>query len=124
MKAHTANLINALVLVGFGLWAWFGSAEPSKTALIPVGFGVVLVFLHPGVKKEDKIIAHVAVLLTLVIFVALFKPLSGAAGRGDGLAVFRVAAMMATSLLALFFFVKSFVDVRRARRQKAQQSGA
>ena len=120
MKAHTASLLNALVLVVFGLWAYFGSETPSKTALIPAGFGVVLLALYPGVKKENKIIAHVAVLLTLLILGGLVKPLLGALERNDGLAIFRVVAMIATTLLALFYFIKSFVDVRRARREKGR----
>ena len=80
MKAHTASLINALVLIGFGLWAYFGSETPSKTALIPAGFGIVIVSLYKGIKKEDKIVAHIAVLLTLIILIALIKPLTAAIG--------------------------------------------
>ena len=118
MKAHTASLINALVLIGFGLWAYFGSETPSKTAFIPVGFGVVLLTLYKGVKKEDKIVAHVSVVLTLLILVALAKPLTAASGRNDTLAIVRVAVMMLSTAVALVFFIKSFVDVRRARKAK------
>ncbi len=119
MKAHTASLMNAAVLIGVGLWAYFGSETPSKTALIPPGFGVVLLALYPGVKKEDKIVAHVAVLLTLLILVALFvKPFPAALSRGDGMAVGRISVMIASTIAALFFFIKSFVDVRRARAKK------
>ena len=119
MKAHTASLINALVLIGFGLWAYFGSETPSKTAFIPVGFGAVILSLYRGVKKEDKIIAHVAVLLTLLILGGLVKPLTAAIGREDGLAIARVSVMIASTLFALVFFIKSFVDVRRARKLAA-----
>jgi len=119
MKAAIASLINALVLIGFGLWAYFGSETPSKTALIPVGFGVVILLLYKGIRKEDKIVAHVAVLLTLVILAALIKPLTAAMGRDDGLAVVRVSVMLLSTVVALFFFIKSFVDVRRARRQQS-----
>ncbi len=115
MKAHTASLINALILIAFGLWAYFGSETPSKTALIPAGFGVVILALYKGIKKEDKIAAHVAVLLTLVILIALIKPLTAAVGRSDALAILRVVIMLLTSAVSLFFFVKSFVDVLRAR---------
>lgn len=121
MKAHTASLINALILIGFGLWAYLGSETPSKTALIPVGFGAVLLTLYKGVKKEDKIVAHIAVVLTLVILVGLVKPLTAAIDRGDGLAIMRVSMMIVSTLVALFFFIKSFVDVRRARKLAAQQ---
>ncbi|MDF7808529.1 hypothetical protein P4E94_13840 [Pontiellaceae bacterium B12219] len=122
MKAHTASLINAVVLIGFGLWAYFGSETPSVTALIPVVFGVVILSLYKGVKKEDKIIAHIAVLLTLLILIALgVKPLPAAMERGDGLAVMRVVVMMVSTFVALFFFIKSFVDVRKAREAAAAQ---
>lgn len=121
MKAAVASLINALILIGFGLWAYLGAEMPSKTALIPVGFGVVLVLLFPGVKKENKIVAHIAVLLTLVILVALIKPLTAASNREDSVAILRVSVMMASTLVALIFFIKSFVDVRRARKLAAQE---
>jgi len=121
MKAHTASLMNALILIGFGLWAYFGAETPSKTALIPVGFGVVILSLYKGVKKEDKIVAHIAVLLTLLILGGLVKPLMGALDRNDGLAIARVAVMIISTVVALFFFIKSFIDVRRARAAKAAQ---
>lgn len=119
MKAHTASLINALVLIALGLWAYFDSESPSPTAFIPVGFGVVLLVLYKGIEKENKIVAHIAVLLTLVILIALIKPLTAALGRDDSLAVIRVVVMMLTSALSMFFFIKSFRDVRRARAAEA-----
>lgn len=119
MKAHTASLINAVILIGFGLWAYFGSETPSGTALIPVGFGVVLLSLYKGVEKENKIVAHIAVLLTLLILVGLVKPLTASIGREDGLAITRVVVMMISTVVALFFFIKSFIDVRKARAAKA-----
>jgi len=119
MKAHVASLINAVILIGFGLWAYLGSDTPSKTALIPVVFGVVLALLSPGVRKENKIIAHIAVLLTLLVLGGLVKPLLGALDRSDGLAIMRVGVMIVSTVVALFFFIKSFIDVRRARSAKA-----
>lgn len=121
MKAHTASLMNALILIGFGLWAYMGSDSSSKTALIPVGFGAVILSLYKGVKKEDKMIAHIAVLLTLLILIGLVKPLLGAFERNDGLAIMRVAVMIVSTVVALIFFIKSFVDVRRARASKVAQ---
>ena len=69
MKASKANLINSISLIGFGLWGYFEVTSP--TALIPVGFGLILLLCYNGVKNQNKIIAHVAVLLTLVILLAL-----------------------------------------------------
>jgi hypothetical protein len=117
MYAATANLINALALIGLGLWGYFGAAvdDRSPTALIPVGFGVVLLAMFPGVLKHNKLVAHLAVGLTLLILIALIMPLKGAIGRGDTLAMTRVGLMMLTSLFAMVMFVKSFIDARKAR---------
>ena len=117
MNAAIANLINAVALIGLGLWGYFGAAidDRSATALIPVGFGAVLLAMYPGVSKHNKTIAHIAVGLTLLILLALFMPLKGAIGRGDTMASVRVGAMMLTSLFAMVMFVKSFIDARKAR---------
>lgn len=116
MPAHIANLINALLLIAVSAWAYFTSATPSLTALIPAGFGLVLLACSPGVKSEHKVISHIAVVLTLVVLVALIMPLKGAIIREDTMAMIRVGVMMLGALLAMVFFVKSFIDVRRNRR--------
>ncbi|MFK7905615.1 MAG: hypothetical protein AB8B69_10845 [Chitinophagales bacterium] len=116
MKAHTASLINAVLLVGLGAWGYFGSASPSPTALIPVVFGVVLLLLNGGVKKENKVIAHIAVVLTLLILFGLGKPLMGAMDRGDTMATARVGVMLLSTIVALVFFIKSFIDAKKSRQ--------
>ncbi|MEM7492468.1 MAG: hypothetical protein AAF296_03745 [Pseudomonadota bacterium] len=115
MKAHTASLLNALTLIAMSAWAYFASETPSVTALIPAAFGVALILCLPGVKSENKIVAHIAVVLTLIVFVALFMPLRSALGRADTVAIIRIGLMMATTALAFVFFIKSFIDARKAR---------
>ena len=117
MKAHTASLLNAIILIGLGLWGYFGSQSPSMTALIPVIFGAIILAMNKGIKNENKVIAHVAVVLTLLILIGLIKPLSGAMDRGDTMATARVAVMILSTLVALGYFIKSFID---ARRQKVE----
>ncbi len=117
MNAFTANILNGIVLVGMGLWGYLSSETPSPTALIPVAFGVALLAMSQGVKKQNKIVAHIAVVLTLLILLSLVMPLKGAIGRGDNTAALRVGIMMLTSLIAMIFFVKSFIDARKARTQ-------
>jgi len=113
MKAHTTSLINAIVLVAMGAWGYFVTSAP--TALIPVFFGILLLGLNRGVKRENKVIAHIAVLLTLLIIPGLAKPFSSALGDGDTLGMIRVGLMLVTSIIALIFFIKSFIDAKKAR---------
>ena len=117
---HITSLVNAILLIVLGIWGYVVGG--SLTALIPVIFGVILLILNPGVKKEAMVPAHLAVLLTLIVTIALVKPLSAAWARSDGAAIFRTALMFSSSVLALICFIKSFRDVRRARKLKEESA--
>ncbi|MEN0004138.1 MAG: hypothetical protein AAF798_08345 [Bacteroidota bacterium] len=119
MKAHTASLINAILLIAMSGWGYISSETPSFTALIPTAVGVALLAMNGGVKRENKVIAHIAVLLTLVILFGLFKPLMGAMERGDTMAIVRVAVMLVSTVVAMVYFVKSFIDARKKRQAEA-----
>lgn len=115
MKPYLASLINAILLIILGLWGYFGSDTPSNTAFIPVIAGVILVFLNSGLKKENKTIAHIAVIITLLVLGGLVKPLLGAFEREDAIAIIRVVVMILSTLVALVAFIKSFIDARKKR---------
>jgi Zn-dependent protease len=115
LKANHVSLIHSVTLIAFGSWAYFGSESPSITALIPVIFGVLLLALNKGVQKENKVLAHVAVLFTLLILFGLLKPFSSQLSQGDAVGIFRVGAMLATTLWALVAFVQSFIAARKRR---------
>lgn len=117
MKAHTANLLNAIVLIILSAWGFFASGMASFTALIPAAVGLLLLGCYSGVKAQNKVIAHIAVLLTLGILIALFMPLLSAVRGGDTWAALRPMIMIATTAIALVFFIKSFIDARKARAQ-------
>lgn len=120
MKPHIASLINALLLVSLSLWGYLSSDSPSMTALIPTVIGVILLLCNPGIKSENKVIAHIAVLLTLLILLGLGKPLMGAIGRSDTMAIIRVSVMLLSTLFALVTFIQSFIQARK-NREAAQQ---
>ena len=111
MNASKANLINSISLIGFGLWGYLEVTSP--TALIPVGFGLILLLCYNGVKNQNKIIAHVVVLLTLVILLALVGMRLPKSIETGGVGLYRVLAMCATSVFAMIYFVKSFIEARR-----------
>lgn len=116
MKAHNTSLINALILVIMGLWGYFESDSRPVTALIPVVVGIILVAINNGVKKENKIIAHIAILLTLIITIGLIKPFLGSLERGNITGIIRVSLMILTSLLAMIAFIQSFIAARKAKK--------
>jgi hypothetical protein len=120
MTAFSANLLNSFILIIFGMWGFLDAynadgTNMSKTTLIPIVFGVVFLICSPWIKKHNKSVAHVVVLMTLVLLIALIKPLMAR----EGTAQIRVAVEMLGCLIALIFFIKSFIDARKARQQNA-----
>jgi len=115
MKPHQANLINALILIGLGLWGYFTGAfsagKYASTALIAPTAGIILLLMNGGLKRENKAIAHVVVLLTLLLLLALFMPFS----KQEGLPKMRTGIMMFSCLVATAVFIKSFIDARKAK---------
>ena len=57
--------------------------------------------------------AHIAVLLTLVILLALVGMRLPKSLESGGLGLVRVIAMCGTSLLAMVYFVRSFIEARK-----------
>ena len=113
MKASTASLLNAIILISMGLWGYFESESKAITALIPVIIGIILLLVNKGVKNENKALAHVAVLLTFLILLGLIKPLMGAFERENAYAIIRVLLMIISSLWAMISLIKSFISARK-----------
>jgi hypothetical protein len=119
MTVEKMNLINALTLVILGLWGFIDVNTPSLesgiswTALIPVFFGVILLLCHKGIKNGSKVIAHIAVVLTLLILIALVGKRLPISIENGGIGLFRVAAMSVISLLAFVSFIRSFIENRK-----------
>ncbi len=117
MKPFQANILNAAVLVIMGLWGYFSSENPSVTALIPVIFGVLFLIATPPFKNDNKVVAHIIVLLTfLLVLMTIGKPMMSAISSGDSLRIFRSAAMVASGIFAMIIYIKNFIDVRKARK--------
>jgi hypothetical protein len=119
MTAQKMNLINALTLVIVGLWGFIDVNTPSLetgiswTALIPVFFGAVFLLCQKGIKNDSKIIAHISVVLTLLILIALVGKRLPISIENGGIGLFRVTVMSLTSLLAFIIFIRSFIENRK-----------
>ena len=113
MSTKKANLINSLTLVIIGLWGYFEVNSP--TALIPVFFGLVLFLCNKGVEKENKIVAHLAVLLTFLFLIAMVGMRLPKSLESGGMGLFRVILMILTSTIAMLTFINSFIKNRKAK---------
>jgi uncharacterized membrane protein (UPF0136 family) len=89
-----------------GLWGYFEVVSP--TALIPVIFGVILLLCTNGLKKQNKLIAHIAVLLTLIILIALIVMRLPKSLDSGGVRLIRVVIMVLTSIFYGLFCKKFY----------------
>ena len=117
IKPFQTSAINALSLILIGGYGYLQSENPSMTALIPVITGIILILLNNGIKVENKVVAHIAVLLTFIMIFGLAMPLLGSIKRSDTGAVIRVSIMLSTTVLAFIIFIKSFIDARKNREK-------
>ena len=111
MKTTQANLINSFTLIILSFWGYLDTG--SVTAFIPFGFGLFLLLCHNGLKRQNKIIAHVAVLLTLIILIALVVTRLQKSLDEGGTGLFRIIFMILTSVIAMITFVRSFIEARK-----------
>lgn len=68
---HIVNLCYSLLLVFLGLYGflarYFELGDWQITALIPAFFGIILLSMTSGIKKENTIVSHIAVVFTLFL---------------------------------------------------------
>lgn len=119
MKAHAANMINSIALIIIGLWDYLATQTLASTNMIPVAGGLLLLFFYDGIKREDKVTAHIAVVVTLFVLLSLIIPFAETLKDGEAISTIRYLVMILTSLLAIVYFVKSFIDARRDRKLSA-----
>ena len=111
LAPKNALKLNSLVVISISIISYL--ITTSITALIPLVFGVLLIILYYLFDKNNKLIAHIAILLILLLLVGLNKPLTGAIDRADSYAILRVSLMFFTTVYTLICFIKSFIDARK-----------
>lgn len=120
-KPHIVNNIYSLILitcalVGFGLRFW-QEGDMQFTALIPAAFGLILLPMSKGIKNENKVIAHVAVVLVLVILIMIGKMFISSLTAD--LIVWRKAVLFGiitfSSIWALKQYIMGFIAKKKAK---------
>jgi O-antigen/teichoic acid export membrane protein len=119
VPATTIALGAALVVLGLAGYVLSGAA--SLTALIPAGFGLLLVLAGVIARDERRRMhaMHGAVVVALLGFLGSARGLAGLGGVFDGTAA-RPAATISQAVMAVLTLayvvlaVRSFVQARRA----------
>lgn len=114
MKPSTVNFINGLILIFAGLYGYFGitgsTGTASVTALIPTVFGVILVVLSLFWNKAPKVISHIAIVLTLLLFIMIFSRFMKVEIWNEAKYIFLICII--SNALAMIVFIRSFVIAR------------
>ncbi len=110
------RLLILLGIIGYGYGMYAGN--PSLTALIPAGFGLILMILgHLSNAKENlrKHLMHAAVLVSLLGFLmTVGRLLSKISELSLSAAVISQTVMSILCLLFVILSVKSFIKARPA----------
>lgn len=114
MKPLTINYLNGLVLLAAGLYGYFSILPQSVTALIPAFAGIIFLILGLIWNKSSKIIAHIAVVLVLIMLAMCVWRFTKIDAWDAKKYIFSIC--IASNLLALIVFVKSFIDARRINK--------
>jgi hypothetical protein len=120
MKSTQANLLNGIVLIAAGLYGYFGILTPEGThaitALIPAVFGIIFLACQKGVATENKIIAHVVVVLTFLLLIICTMRFLKIEDWGAKKYLF--LACIVSNVIALIAFIGSFMEARKKRQQQ------
>lgn len=118
MKATSANLFNAIVLIAAGIYGYFLVLTPAgtraPTALIPAAFGLLFLIFQKGVANSNKIISHVVVVLTLLLLIVCTKQFFGIPAWEAKKYLFLICILSNT--VALIAFIGSFIEARKNRK--------
>lgn len=118
-QPHLVNLFTAFVLIAAGIFSYFSNPLRPPTALIGVGLGAILLVMTGALKKNNKIVAHIVVVLTLIFGIMTASMALKSRNEQDlekrnrRMLVFGV--MSATCLVATGFYVAGFIDKRKQR---------
>ena len=113
MPAYKAALINAAALIALSLWAYIANGFSSESTLIPVAFGLLILAYVPWVRAGSRWGTALAALFTLIIFAALFTPLTSSIEKGQALPIIRVGLMHLATAYGLFALTKATFAVFR-----------
>ncbi|MEM0899451.1 MAG: hypothetical protein AAGI92_05815 [Pseudomonadota bacterium] len=115
MNAYLATVIcaGALLIGGLVLLA-VGAPNPFLVSICGL-LGFALLSCAPGVKAENKTVAHAAVMIVLVVLLGSLWYFFTGLQQGNTVLAAIAGIIAADAVLAKVFFIKSFRDARKAR---------
>ena len=122
---YKTTILFGVLLIATGLAGYFGTGAEQKTALIPSGFGVVLLVCGLLASNENRrmLAMHIAVLFGLLGAIGVIPTLLKTLLKEDR-SLAALAAKTVTLVLCVVFVglcVRSFIAARKAREAAAAE---
>ncbi|MFW5886816.1 MAG: hypothetical protein ACOCUL_03580 [Bacteroidota bacterium] len=125
-NAHLVNLFYSILLIILGIFGFlarfFEANDFQITALIPAFFGIILIFMTPAMKSNNRVISHVTVVLTFIL--GVFSLVKFLTGIGDGLMIDRKTIIfllvIISSFSALSLYVLRFIRIKQEQGKQGQ----
>ena len=119
MQPHVVNRLYSFLLIALGFFGFIARylevGDYQFTAFIPSVFGVILLFMTKGIKNENRVIAHIAVVLTLILGLMITSMLIRSGFQGDRKSYIFLTVAVA-SFGALAVYVKGFIDKKKQKQ--------
>ena len=108
-------MLNGIVLIVIGLWAYATTTDETSTALIPVAFGSLFVITVPPFRSGNPLTANILILLSGLLIIALLLSLWRSIQEEAGIPLVHLIIMLISTSTAFFFLL------RHQRRRKQQE---
>lgn len=124
MKPHLIAIFSGIILIITGFYSFFSNDERPLTALIGPLVGLIFIASSPAIKKENKTISHIIVVLTLVFGVMTGIMAYNSSKLPDGeererrIQVF--SSMAITCIGAFGYYVYGFIEKKKIETNSNQ----
>lgn len=107
MKTYQINLLNGMVLIVIGFWAYLTTTtETAATALVPVAFGGLFLLTIPPFRAGNPLTANILTLLSGLLIIGLSLSLVRSLREQQGLPILPVVIMLCSTSVAFVYLLR------------------
>jgi hypothetical protein len=106
LKTYQINLLNGVVLIVIGLWAYLSTTTEMATALVPVAFGGLFLLTIPPFRAGNPLTANILTLLSGLLIIGLSLSLVRSLREQQGLPVLPVVIMLCSTSVAFVYLLR------------------
>jgi hypothetical protein len=115
-QPHKVNLFYSLFLIALALFGFFAryleQGDMQFTALIPAVFGIILLPMTGGIKRDNRVIGHISALVLVIVLFGMI----GMFFRDGGVSLERKSVIFQLVTLSTLYYL--FIQVRYFIRRR------